>query len=314
MSRNKTSRVNRHGGERHLYMNDRSPRNFSYSCHRHLRTAGKLFLIGAFLGVAIWGVRSGLREFFVENEEFTLRHLDVETNGELDAEHFTEVSGITPGSSIFALNLGNMRERLLSRPSVEQVHLSRRLPGTLRVRIEEREPVAWLECRPLGIIGKHPVAGILLDKHGVCFPCEAWWEERSADLPVVLVSQVEEGDIGVGKEIRHHQARKALALLMLSKEKLKGTKWSLPVVAVRNDYSLEAATNTGVMATFGMEAHEDQLKNLVVLMDATERKGESIFTVNLIPKRNIPVIPEVAGSPQWPRTRLHRDIEALLRP
>ena len=68
------------------------------------------------------------------------------------------------------------------------------------------------------------------------------------------------------------------------------------------------------MATFGMEAHEDQLKNLVVLMDATERKGESIFTVNLIPKRNIPVIPEVAGSPQWPRTRLHRDIEALLRP
>ena len=92
MSRNKTSRVNRHGGERHLYMKVRSPRIFCFSCLRHLRTAGKLFLIGAFLGVAIWCVRSGLREFFVENEEFTLRHLDVETNGELDAEHFTEVS------------------------------------------------------------------------------------------------------------------------------------------------------------------------------------------------------------------------------
>ena len=134
------------------------------------------------------------------------------------------------------------------------------------------------------------------------------------ELPVVLVSQVQEGDITIGKEIRHHQAKKALALLRLSQESLGGAEWSLPVVAVRNDYSLEAATNTGVMATFGMEDHEEQLRNLVILMDATARKGESIFTVNLIPKRNIPVIPELAGGPRWPRSRLHRDIEALLRP
>ncbi|HCQ38528.1 MAG TPA: hypothetical protein DIV39_05185 [Verrucomicrobiales bacterium] len=314
MSRYKTSRVNRHGIERRLYMKVRSPRIFCFFCLRHLRSAGKLFLIGALLGGAIWGVRFGMREFFVENEEFVLRHLDLDTNGELDADHFIEVSGITPGSSVFALNLRDMEERLLGRPSVENVRLSRRLPGTLRVTIEEREPVAWLECRPLGIIGKHPLTGILLDKDGVCFPCESWWRERAMNLPVVLVSQVQEGDITIGKEIRHHQAKKALALLRLSKENLGETEWSLSVVAVRNDYSLEAATNTGVMATFGMEDHEEQLRNLVILMDATARKGESIFTVNLIPKRNIPVIPELVGGPRWPRSRLHRDMEALLRP
>ena len=314
MSRHKTSRVNRHGIERRLYMKVRSPRIFGFSCLRHLRSAGKLFLIGVLVGGAIWGVRFGMREFFVENEEFALRHLVVDTNGELDAEHFIEVSGITPGSSVFALNLRETEERLLRRPSVEKVYLSRRLPGSLRVRIEEREPVAWLECRPLGIIGKHPVAGILLDKNGVCFPCESWWQDRARELPVVLVSQVQDGDITIGKEIRHHQARKALSLLRVSQDKLEGTPWSLPVVAVRNDYSLEAATNTGVMATFGMEDHEEQLQNLVALMDATTRKGESIFTVNLIPKRNIPVIPELARGPKAPRSRLQRDIEALLQP
>ena len=163
------------------------------------------------------------RLYFVENEEFALRHLVVDTNGELDAEHFIEVSGITPGSSVFALNLRETEERLLRRPSVEKVYLSRRLPGSLRVRIEEREPVAWLECRPLGIIGKHPVAGILLDKNGVCFPCESWWQERARELPVVLVSQVQDGDITVGKEIRHYQARKALSLLKASQDEFKGT-------------------------------------------------------------------------------------------
>ena len=134
------------------------------------------------------------------------------------------------------------------------------------------------------------------------------------ELPVVLVAQVKEGDITIGKQIRHHQARRALSLLMLSTEKLQDRKWSLPVVAVRNDYSLEAATNTGVMATFGMEDHEEQVANLMALMDAASRKGESIYKVNLIPKRNIPVIPEVAGSPRWPRSRLQRDIEALIQP
>ena len=314
MSRNTTSRINRRGSEQRLYMKVRSPRIFCFSCLRHLRSAGKLFLFGALLGGAIWGIRLGLREFFVENEEFALRHLIVDTNGQLDAEHFIEVSGIGAEVSIFSLNLRDIRERLLSRPSVEKVDLSRRLPGTLRVRIEEREPVAWLECRPLGIIGKHPVAGILLDKNGVCFPCEEWWRTKTLELPVILVSQVKEGDIMTGKQIRHHQARRALDLLILSTDKLEGRKWSLPVVAVRNDYSLEAATNTGVMATFGMEDHEEQMVNLIVLMDAASRKGESIYTVNLIPKRNIPVIPEVAGSPRWPRSRLQRDIEALIQP
>ena len=60
--------------------------------------------------------------------------------------------------------------------------------------------------------------------------------------------------------------------------------------------------------------HPIQLQNLVALMDATTRKGESIFTMNLIPKRNIPVIPELARGPKVPRSRLQRDIEALLRP
>ena len=76
----------------------------------------------------------------------------------------------------------------------------------------------------------------------------------------------------------------------------------------------QAAHNTDYYITkYGTKALE-QLQNLVALMDATTRKGESIFTMNLIPKRNIPVIPELARGPKVPRSRLQRDIEALLRP
>ncbi len=313
MPRHKTSRFNHPGPERRLHLKVNSPRIFCYNCLRHLRRLGKLLLLGALLGGVVWGARSGMREFFVENDEFQLRYLDLESNGGMTAEHFSRVTGMDPSSSIFALKLREMKSQLLKRPGIEKVELSRRLPGTLRVKVEELRPIAWLECRPLGNDGRDAVAGILLDQPGVCFPCDEWWEEEARQLPVLLVRRVKEGDVTIGKEIRHHQARRALELIRISQQELSGTELSLPVVAVRNDYSLEAVTNTGVLATFGMYDHEEQLENLVALMRAAEQKGDAVEMVNLIPKRNIPVVARAEGSSApLPHSRLQRDIKALL--
>ena len=312
MPRRKTSRVNLPSPERRLHLRVSSPRIVCFSCLRHLRRSCKLLLAAALLAGVGWGVQEGLREFFIENNEFRLRYVDLETNGEMTAEHFGELTGLDPDSSIFGFDLRKLKEQLLDRPGIERVELGRRLPGTLRVKVEERKPIAWLECRPLGIIGRNPVAGILLDKSGVCFPCDAWWEEKAGLLPVLLVSQVEEGDITIGKEIRHHQARRGLELIRLAQEKLGEAEWSLPVVAVRNDYSLEAITSTGVLATFGMHDHKEQLENLITLLRVTAKDGESMAMVNLIPRRNIPVVTSGSAAPV-PQSRLQRDIQLLLR-
>ena len=312
MPRRKTSRVNLPSPERRLHLRVSSPRIVCFSCLRHLRRSCKLLLAGALLAGVGWGVQEGLREFFIENNEFRLRYVDLETDGEMTAEHFGEMTGLDPDSSIFGFDLRKLKEQLLDRPGIERVELGRRLPGTLRVKVEERKPIAWLECRPLGIVGRNPVAGILLDKSGVCFPCDAWWEEKAGLLPVLLVSQVEEGDITIGKEIRHHQARRGLELIRLAQEKLGEAEWSLPVVAVRNDYSLEAITSTGVLATFGMHDHKEQLENLITLLRVTAKDGESMAMVNLIPRRNIPVVTSGSGAPV-PQSRLQRDIQSLLR-
>ncbi len=314
MARRKTSRVKHPSSERRLHLKVSSPRIVCFNCLRHVKCSCRLLLAVVLLGGVLWGVRAGMQEFFIENDEFRLRHVDLESNGEMTAEHFGQMTGLDPDSSIFALKLRELKGQLLERPGIEMAELSRRLPGTLRVRVEERKPIAWLECRPLGIVGRNPVAGILLDKNGVCFPCEPWWEEKSRLLPILLVSQVEEGDITIGKEIRHHQARRALELIRISEEKLSGESWSLPVVAAGNDYSLEAVTNTGVLVTFGMYEHKVQLENLITLLRATGREGESMAIVNLIPKRNIPVVFNERGSlATEPRSRLQRDIQALLR-
>jgi hypothetical protein len=208
---------------------------------------------------------------------------------------------------------------LLEYPCIVSADLSRRLPGTLRVRIEERVPVAWLECLPLGIVGRSPESGLLVDAGGVCFPCVPWWEETARALPVILVSQAEEGDVTIGKSLRHHEARRALELIKVSREVLAGGELALPVVAVRNDYSLVAATNTGVLATFGMYEHERQIGDLVTLAAHTAREGDVMTAVNLIPERNIPVKfagerrgGDAAGTGFLPENRLEREIRAIM--
>ncbi len=315
MPRRRTSRVKRPSPERRLHLSVSSPRIVCWGFLRCLKRSLKVALIAALLAGALWGVQTGMREFFIENEEFQLRNVDLESNGEMTAGDFIRLCKLDPEASIFALRLRDLRQILLERPGIESVELSRRLPGTLRVKVIEREPIAWLECRPLGIVGRNPATGILLDQSGVCYPCDFWVEEKAAPLPVLLVSEVEEGDITLGKELRHHESRRALELIRCAREKLRGVEWSLPVVAVSNDYSLEAATSSGLLATFGMYDHEEQLDDLITLVRESEEQGESLVLVNLIPRRNIPVIVGERDSPGgYARSRLQRDIHALLTP
>jgi len=313
--RKKTTRVRGKKVDRRLHLKVRSPRIFGFGC---LKASGRLLKLGLLLAVvggAVWGGKEGLQKVFIENEEFELKVVDLQTGGEMDVAAFKRVAGLTGRMSVFAVNLRKVREELEARPAILEANLKRRLPGTLRVEIRERIPVAWLECRTEGIHAKDPEGGLLLDEDGVAFRCEDWWTAAAADLPVVVVVDAKEGDFVEGKRIRHREGERALHLArrMLSQE-----SWSLPVVAVRNEYSLMASTSDGVVVTFGMYGHERQLMDLKKLQRHALATDRGIERVNLIPERNIPVVFRPGGGeePQkWVpgrENRLEQDIKAIL--
>ena len=316
--RKKTSRVRGKKVDRRLHLKVRSPRIFGFGCLKASGRLAKLALVLLVVGGALWGGKEGLQKVFIENKEFELKVVDLQTGGEMDVPSFMHVAGLTPETSVFGVNLRKVREKLESRPTILEVDVKRRLPGTLRVEIRERIPVAWLECRSRGIYARDPGAGLLLDEDGVAFPCETWWEKAAADLPVVVVDEAKDGDFMVGKRIRHREAERALHLVHLGRRTLSRESWSLPVVAVRNDYSLMASTSDGVVVTFGMYGHERQLADLKKLQRHAVATDRGIERVNLIPERNIPVV-YLPGGGEVPRrvvprqeNRLERDIKAIL--
>ena len=319
MLKRKTSRVRKKRDSRQLHLKVNSPRIFGFTC---LRFFGKgvrfVLLIGILMGVG-WGAKVGLRKVFIENEEFRLEAIELESDGEIRVEDFVRVTGVDPAGSVFSVTLSDVRKKLEEFPGILDVDVSRRLPGTLRVEITERIPVAWLECRGLDILAHDQERGLLVDGEGVVFPCEPWWVEGAAALPTIVVMKGRSGDFKKGKRMRHWEAERALHLVQLSRRMLEDEDWSLAVVGVESDYSLKTVTTKGTVVTFGMYEHKRQLGDLLALERYSRETGQPIERINLIPERNIPLIftsghapaPTQKSAPA-PENPLENDIQAIL--
>ncbi|WP_151191888.1 cell division protein FtsQ/DivIB [Desulfotomaculum copahuensis] len=75
---------------------------------------------------------------------FDVREITVQGNHYMSADKIIKASGITAGTNIFKINLGQAAQGLKALPLLKDVQLSRQLPGRVVIRVTERQPVALL--------------------------------------------------------------------------------------------------------------------------------------------------------------------------
>ncbi|WP_141577025.1 cell division protein FtsQ/DivIB [Actinomadura sp. WMMA1423] len=126
-----------------------------------------LLVIGA-LGAVSW-VLLGSRLLVV-------RHVEVTGTRLATADQVVAAAGIDLGTPMVRLRTGAVRDRVERLREVESAAIERRWPGTVRVVVHEREPVAVFRGA-----GRYH----LLDRHGVTVADEA---SRPAGLPTLTVA------------------------------------------------------------------------------------------------------------------------------
>ncbi|HBV98999.1 MAG: hypothetical protein JL50_18870 [Peptococcaceae bacterium BICA1-7] len=94
-----------------------------------------IFFITLFLAAAYILARSSL---------FEVREIKVTGNAALDRDQIVSISGLSPGENIFRINLQSASEKLRAIPMVKNVDMTRRLPSTVQIKVEERKPVALM--------------------------------------------------------------------------------------------------------------------------------------------------------------------------
>lgn len=98
--------------------------------------------------LAAYGLCQAGQFFFSQNSRFTVRNLIITEGPVLKADRIKEYMQLSEGMNLFGLNITRTRRDFLAHlPNVRKVEIVRELPDTLRISVEERDPVARIGKR-----------------------------------------------------------------------------------------------------------------------------------------------------------------------
>lgn len=246
-----------------------------------------------FFGVIYGGWRGGdalIQHFIYNSDGFAITKLEIGTDGVLASEQIRSWAGVQPGANLMRLDLARVKRDLEMVPSIETVAVERVLPGTLRVNVTEREPVAQVVLlKPDGAVGGR----YTVDANGVfMFPIEnaqraAPPAQTNYSLPALLGVQTQ--DIRPGRQTESVQVLAALGLVrMFNSSAMAGTV-DIRHVDISRPGVLVLTTGQGNEVTFGPGDLETQLKRWRMVHDHASRFGRHITTLDLAVGNNCPM-------------------------
>ena len=297
MSRSKARRkttpirgnVRKGGDFQRLHIKVSSPRIIMHQITSWLIKAVKYGTCLVLLSLISYGGYLGYHHLYKDNQYYRLQAIEVDTNGYLSAARVVDLTKLELDKTVFAIDLDEVQKVLSNLPEIERCEVVRRLPGTLKITVRERTPVAWLECEALGYPGCSD-GGVLADQGGFTFPSgEVLWQ-ASRNLPVIVLREAKSEEFEHGSKSGHEDLMLALGLMETMNKAGIRSDWKAVKFDLVNEYSIEVMSHDGGTAVFGMSDHQRQVKNLISIREhcRMEKRGK-IKRINLIPGKNIPV-------------------------
>lgn len=234
-----------------------------------------------------------LNKLVYENSEFAIRRVDVQTDGVISPDQLRRWSGVKPGDNLMALDLASVKRNLELVSTIGSVSVERVLPGLLRIRVTERQPVAQVDVPRAGTAGGIQVTVYQLDAEGyVMQPLDP----RLCVIPLAQIRDQLPAVVGLnayqlqpGQRVESPQVLAALQLVgafnrsvMTGLVNLRRIDVSFPEVVV-------ATTEQGGEITFGLDNLDQQLRRWREIYDLGQRMNKAIAAVNLAVSNNVPV-------------------------
>jgi cell division septal protein FtsQ len=232
------------------------------------------------------GARVAAKRFFIDNPDYKLSNIEVQTDGTLQRDQILNVAGLREGENIFRVNLARVHERLQELPQVDEVEIVRKLPAEIDIRIVERKPIGWITSEKQIADPFASDAAFLVDARGVLMKEKKLLPEYLG-LPLILGCVSE--SLEAGKIVESPEARAALELLRLSTRSFMQTRFQIREIDVSKGYCLVVTDKNHSRVTFGFDNLDTQLQRLEQFLIYSDDAHRELATVNLLVQRNIPV-------------------------
>jgi len=257
-----------------------------YRNRRLLVLSSKLALAIALCVGLYLGIREGAKRFFLENPDYQLSRIEVQTDGTLQRDQILKMVDVQEGENIFHVNLARVHDRLQQLPQVDEVQVVRKLPSEIDIKIVERKPVAWITGEKQIADPFASDAAFLVDARGVLMKEKKLLPEY---LGLPLISGCASESLEAGKVVESFEAKAALELLSLSTRSFMQTRFQIREIDVSKGYCLVVTDKNRTRVTFGFDNLDTQLQRLEQFLIYSDDSKRELATVNLLVQRNIPV-------------------------
>jgi len=248
------------------------------------------FLVAA---VGLWyGGKWLLDRLIYKNATFAIQQIDVQTDGVLNSETIRRWALVHTGQNLMALDLTRVQRDLEMQPAIQFAAVERILPRTLKLSVNERQPIAQTLVTIGQPNGQMEQVVYDFDEDGfVMKPLDPAW--RTAPPPVgerlpILVN-VAPNEIPTGHATDSAQIRGALQLISEFDHSPMAGMADLQTINVAIPEILQATTGQGAQITFSLNHFDVQLRRWRMIYDQYQKWGRAITWLDLSIANNLPV-------------------------
>jgi len=242
---------------------------------------GTLFSLYVLWRLGEWG----LNQLVYENKAFAIQQVDIQTDGVISSDQLRRWSGVRPGQNLLALDLARVKHDLELAPMIQSASVERVLPGTLRVRIAEREPMAQVNVlRPRQGGGIEQLV-FQLDADGfVIVPLDP--RQRVVPLgqtedQLPLIAGINASELQPGRRVDLPAVHSALKLIATFGQSPMSGLVDVKRIDVSAPQVLLLTTGQGSEVTFAAGDFERQLGRWRAIFDECLRDDKIIATLDL---------------------------------
>jgi cell division protein FtsQ len=223
----------------------------------------RLVLILAGLGVAGWGLLY-LDAWAGRSPHFTLRNVQVRGLQRATEHELLRLANVGTGMNLWSLDPATVGQAMAHHPWVRSAEVTRSLPDTLVVRVEEREPVALAALGDLYVV----------DAEGVPFKRVSGSDRL--DLPLLTgIARERAVQDPAGTAARF---REALAVADAYRQSFARPRLSEIHL---DEASFQLLTADGVRVVLGRSGTEEQLGRLPRVLDELRQRGVAAAAIHL---------------------------------
>lgn len=260
-----------------------------------IASAGFSLLVGTLLSAYLlwYGSHWALDKWVFQNTAFNINRIEIRTDGILPLDQIRRWMGVTEGNNLLAADLARIKRDLELQSMIHSAAVERVLPGTLRIHVTEREPVARISGFRASPATREVVAvTYYLDREGVFIQAH---ESVLRFRPVQLTFEALPTLTGVpgfelvpGKRASSPHIHAALALIASFERSPMAPSADLQAIDVASPPVLRVTTRQGNEVSLASEDFPQQLRRWRLVHDYAHREGKAIATLDLSVANNVP--------------------------